>query len=239
MRQTRLSRCLRLVTMLASRIRYSLKDLACEFEVSKRTIYRDLCLLAESGFHVQYDAKSHCYILLNRSSICTSELSDAEITILLLVAHIFSLSCDHEVSRSVHQAISKLLNQIPAVLRDEIAGLLNSVGGKPSPALWPEGKKLVINEILVAIGQKRPIRIIYHLPEGDTPPVQTKITPHQLIAAQGRWYLVGRSSLHRKVCRFDVQHIQHAVQTDESTSSPNSSLHRTRSRNQLLIPAGS
>jgi predicted DNA-binding transcriptional regulator YafY len=189
--QTRLTRCLQLVNLLASRIGYSSHDLAREFEVSKRTIYRDLSLLTAAGVPVCYDARRRGYVLQNPSGICTAKIPSDELTVLLLVAHIFSLSCDADIGRSLRQAISKLLNQTPASFHEEIAGLLSLVRGKPSPTLWPQGARLIVDEILAAIRLKRQIRIAYRPPNGSPPSFRTKITPCQLTVNQGRWYLVG------------------------------------------------
>ena len=215
--QPRLSRCIRLLTLLQSRIGYSTKDLAHQCEVSKRTIFRDLRLLTKSGIPVCYDSKRRGYILQTYSNVFTRGLSSDELIALLLAAHIFSLSCDHKISRSIHQAIGKLLGQTPAVLREEIAGLLKSVSGKPSTTLWPRGSRPVVAEILTALRQKRHIRIVYHPSEESARPLQTKVTPHQLVAAQGHWYLVGRSSWHRKVWRFDLRHIHQAEHLEDTS----------------------
>ena len=53
MRAARLSRCVRLLNTLQSRIGYTINDLAREFEVCKRTIHRDLRLLAEADHQLR------------------------------------------------------------------------------------------------------------------------------------------------------------------------------------------
>lgn len=234
--QPRLSRCLRLLTMLQSRIGHSARDLANDCQVSKRTIYRDLCLMAQSGIPVYYDAKRRGYILQTHSNVCASGLPGDELTALLLAAHIFSLSCELEVSRPIHQAIGKLLAQAPAALREEIAGLLKSVGGKPSTTLWPQGARTVVAEILMALRQKGHIRIVYQPSDESAPPLQTKVTPHQLVVAQGNWYLVGRSSWHCKVCRFDLRHIRRAERIEDTTVPVELSVRHAHARNPRLIP---
>ncbi len=236
--QARLSRCLRLLTMLQSRLGYSAEDLAHECEVSKRTIYRDLSLMAASGMPVCYDAGRRGYVLRMHSNIRAPGLSNDELATLLLAAHIFSLSCDREISRPIRQAIGKLLGQGPAVVREEISALLNAVGGIPAATLWPRGSQRVIKEILTALRQKRYIRIVYHPPDKSASSLRTKVTPHQLMAAEGHWYLIGRSSWHRRVCRFDLRHIRWAEQTDSASESVESpSLSHATTHHQLAPAA--
>lgn len=210
-RTARLSRCVRLLTTLQSRIGYSIENLALEFEVSERTIYRDLRLLAEAGMPTSYDANKRGHILAPGFHIRASCLSNDELVSLLLGAHIFSLSCDPEVSRPVHQAISKILTQIPSAFREDITSLLSSVKGKPVGASWPRGPRTIVTDILTALRQRQPIRIVYHPAKQATSAIHTKITAHHLVAAGEHWHLVGRSSWHRKVFRFDLRHI-HSVQ---------------------------
>ncbi len=214
--------------MLQSRIGYSVHNLAQELEVSPRTIYRDLRLLAEAGIPTFYDVNKRGHILQHHIHTRTSGLSDEEITSLLLAAHIFSLSCAREVSSPILQAISKLLAQLPPCLREEVTCLLSLIEGKPFQTLWPGGSQPVVAEILAALRQKRPIRIIYRSAKKSTPSLCTKITSHRLVAHQKRWYLVGRSSWHRKIIRFDLRHIQHAEQTENSTDPVESSYNQAR-----------
>jgi predicted DNA-binding transcriptional regulator YafY len=215
----RLWRWLRLLNMLQSRIGYSISDLAREFEVSKRTIYRDFCFLREAGISVHYDPQKGGHILQHHFNLCVSKLSGDELTALLLAAHIFSLSCVQQISHPIHQAISKLMAQMPIPFRENMGNLLNAIRGIPSSVLWPGGSQAVVAEILSAIGQKRQIRIVYDPPEGTAIPVRTKVTPNCLTASEGCWYLIGRSSWHRKVYRFDLKHIQIAEQVANSHES--------------------
>ena len=219
MRAARLSRCVQLLNTLQSRIGYTIEDLAREFEVSERTVYRDLCLLAEAGIPTSYDAKKHGRTLAHHSCIRASILSNDELTALLLAAHVFALSCSPEVGHPVHQAVGKILAQTPAILRHDISSLLDAVNGKPSPALWPQESQAAVAEILTAIRQKRAVRIVYRTARQPSAAIRTKITSHHLVAAGRHWYLVGRLSWHRKVFRFDLRHIRSAQQINESPNS--------------------
>jgi predicted DNA-binding transcriptional regulator YafY len=221
----RLCRCLRLLDILQSRIGYKISYLAREFEVSRRTIYRDIRFLEQAGIPIRYDSEKGGHALQRHFKLCVSKFSDDELSALLLAAHVFALSCGRDVSHPVHQAISKLLAQLPMSLCENMGNLLSSIRGVPSSALWPEKPHAVVGKILSAISQKQQIRIVYIPPEETATPVRTKITPECLMASDGRWYLVGRSSWHRKVRRFDLEHIQVAEQVADSTSEPSPPAH--------------
>lgn len=213
----RLWRCLQLLNLLQSRIVYSANDLAREFEVSTRTIYRDFRFLEKAGIPIQYDRKKGGYVLPFHGNLGVSKLSGDELVALLLAGHIFSLSCAPKISNQLHQAISKLLAQMPMAFRDNMGNLLNSIRGKPNSDLWPIGQPLVLAEIFSSISQKRQVRIVFSPPGKITRPIHTKVTPDCLMASSdGRWYLVGRSSWHRKTRRFDLVDIQFAEQVEDS-----------------------
>jgi predicted DNA-binding transcriptional regulator YafY len=216
---TRFYRCLQLLHILQSRIGYSVEELAEEFSVTPRTIYRDLCLLADAGIPVSYDPQKHGRSLQSHLDVGVVGLLPEELVALLLSAHIFSLSCIPEVRRPLRQAISKLLVRVPMALRNDITRLLSSIGGRPSPRLWPEGSQSAIAEILAALRENRAVRVVFCPPDKPASCLQTKISGHRLVAAGGHWYLVGRSSWHRKVFRFDLQHIRHAEQAEEPSPS--------------------
>jgi predicted DNA-binding transcriptional regulator YafY len=211
----RLRRCLQLLNLLQSRIGYGINDLAHEFEVSKRTVYRDIRFLEETGIPVHYDPQKGGYVLRRHFNFSVSAITTDELKSLFLAAHIFSLSCTQEVWYSIHQAISKLLAQMPTDSREKISNLLSSIRGNPSLKLWPEGPPGVAAEILSAISLQRQVRIIYDSPEGIVGPIRTKVTPNCLMASDGRWYLVGRSSWHRKTQHFDLEYIQLAEQASD------------------------
>jgi predicted DNA-binding transcriptional regulator YafY len=219
MQSIRLWRCLRLLNILQSQIGYSTSYLANEFDVSKRTIYRDLRFLEESGIPISYDIKKGGYVVLQPYSPSISKLSNDELTALLLASHIFSISCVREISQHVHQAISKLLAQMPNFFRKNMGNLLSSIRGIPSATLWPRGSQAVITEILSAISQKGQVRIVYEPAETATTPFHTKVTPNYLLVSEGHWYLIGRSSWHRKEYRFDLEHIRTVEQIANANSS--------------------
>jgi predicted DNA-binding transcriptional regulator YafY len=205
--ETRLSRCLRLLNLLQSRVGFSIQRLAEEAEVTPRTIFRDLVLLKDAGIPVWYDRTSRSYGLSPAFQIRTSPISPDELAAVMVAAHVFSLACAGELGDLVRQAIGKLLVQAPAGIQWELANLLHAITGDAADAPDATGPPRAIYEIFLALRQKRPLRIVYDSKQETVRPLRTKVTPEQLVAAQGAWHLIGRSSWHRKVHRFDLRHI--------------------------------
>jgi predicted DNA-binding transcriptional regulator YafY len=215
MSQARLSRCLRLLDILQSRIGYHAKQLANDLGVSHRTIFRDLRLLRDAGISLTRNSRKSGYIVGCHVRMEPTRLSDEELLALLMAAHVSVLSRAPQIGGLVHRAVRKLLGQASANCREEAANLLNSVVRQPSFIPWPEGKKNICSTIMLALRHKQPLRIVYHPGHKTRGPVRTKITPDHLVVSEATWHLVGRSSWHRRTCKFDIGLIQHAEQIDE------------------------
>lgn len=131
----RLARCLKLLNLLQAGVGCNIEHLALELSVSKRTVHRDLKLLRMTGIPVSHDPTRRGYILRPMVGVKITATSDEELAALLLAAHVFALSCAGTLGRVVRQAISKILGQTRTAIRDEIAGLLNSIDGNLLPTL--------------------------------------------------------------------------------------------------------
>lgn len=74
--QSRLSRCLRIFSMLQSGRRYNVDRLATEFGVNRRTVFRDLAELRAAGIPICYDEQSRCYWMRRDAEPATPTTSD-------------------------------------------------------------------------------------------------------------------------------------------------------------------
>ena len=214
-RQERLTRCLHLSHILQSPIGHHIGQLASELRVSRRTIFRDLCLLRDAGISLSYDPQKRGYTLAPQAKCLPKSLVDEELLALLLAAHVSDILRIPTICGLVDRAVAKLLGQASAACQAEAANLLNSVERQPSYTLWPEGSEEICGTILIALRRQRPLRIIYRAGRKTERPIQTKVMPHRLIVSKTTWQLVGRSSWHRRSYKFDVGLIQRAEQVDE------------------------
>ncbi|MGA2033867.1 MAG: HTH domain-containing protein [Thermoguttaceae bacterium] len=215
MRQERLSRCLQLLDILQSRIGHDIGRLASDFGVSRRTIHRDLRLLRDAGALLSYDLGKKGYTIDSSARLAPKSLFDEELLALLLAAQVSDLLRVPEICGLVDRAVGKLLGQASAACRTEAASLLSSVERQPSRIPWPKGTEDTCRTILMAIRRQRPLRIIYHAGPKTRGPIQTKVTLHRLVVSEATWQLVGRSSWHRRIYKFDIGLIRRAEQIDE------------------------
>ena len=82
-----------------------------------------------------------------------------------------------------------------------------------------DGNQEVYSVIIKAIRKRLRVRITYATPE-DSHLNRTCLAPYRLVASLDGWSIIGRSSVHRKVLRFEFNQIHHAEVTDDPYQLP-------------------
>lgn len=200
------ARCLRIVDQLQSGVRRSVGELADELGVSRRTVFRDLHMAQEAGLGMRFHSREKRYVVESPLSIKPSSLLKEDWTLLLLAAHVQGLSMGKENRTRLVHVIARLLAQFSASVTNELSRAINSLAGDEHPVCWPGVQSPHFGDILFGLQQRRCLRIRYDAGTGEQS-VQTKVTPHRLVTANGQWSLVGRSSMHRATRTFPLQDI--------------------------------
>jgi predicted DNA-binding transcriptional regulator YafY len=222
---TRFQRVFRLLSYLQSGPRFNAEQLAHQFGVSRRTVFRDIMFLREMGIPVIFDEGNAAYRLSPHFQISrTLAVSDEELTMLFLAAHLSLAQGVPELGGVVREAMAKLMCSIPEETRMEIASLLNACIADCRASVTDSRGLMAIFK---AIRAKRQIRIYV---AGDPPArsLETKVAPYCVVAKPRTWLLVGRSSFHRRVRAFDVSSIKRVEITEDTYSVPHRFRHPSR-----------
>jgi len=211
------TRCLRLVYLLQSHVTRRTQDIASEVGVSKRTIYRYYRVLEDAGVPIRYDAEKGGHIIDRLFDLKAANLLDDEMIALLIGAQVSANVLGQEFGSAVNQAISKLLTHLPSHVRDELANLSKACVVDLPVLLHLNGSQKVHGVIITAIRKRLRVRIAFDTPDNLN---RTCLSPYRLIASQDGWSVIGRSSLHRRILRFNLQEIRHAELTDDSYRLP-------------------
>jgi predicted DNA-binding transcriptional regulator YafY len=209
------ARCISLIYLLQTRLTRSTEGIAQELGVSKRTIYRDFRVLEEVGIPIRCDSVAGGHIIDHHFHLKATQLSDYELEALLLAAQISSSILNQEFSSIIDQAIWKLLSHLPNQTRDELTNLLKACTVDMPKQFSLNGSQDVYRTIIKAIRKRLRVRITYNTPE-DSNLKQTCLAPYRLIASPDGWGVIGRSSLHREVLRFELQQIYHTELTEDA-----------------------
>lgn len=231
---TRFERMIQILSYLQSGPRYGARELAQEFRVTRRTIFRDIALLREMGVPVIIDESNHAYHLAsNHRTVWISKLWTEELATLILGAHLSLPQAVPTMGTAIRDATSKVLQRFPEDTRLAICNLLSTCEldfGVAEPTI---GNPDILKSILQAIRIKRQVRIV--IPNGRlTCPLKTKVAPYRVVASPESWLLVGRSSFHRKTCCFNIGEIRHATITEDPYTVPRGFLYRSHSAERVL-----
>jgi len=125
--QSRFRRTIRLLLYLQSGPRFNAAQLAKEFQVSRRTVFRDMNFLRDMGLPVRFDEEHGGFSLAGEIDIAKeAHVTTDEWFVLLLAAHLSMAAVVPDVAASVRQATAKLLGTLVADDRQRLCQVLNA-----------------------------------------------------------------------------------------------------------------
>lgn len=178
------------------------EDLAAQFEVSVRTIYRDVEALCEAGVPV-VSTPGYGYSLAEGYFLPPLILTADEAGALLLGATFVAEQLDAPYAEAVASARKKVTKILPEATRQEVDSLLDSLrfvgrvrGHAPAVA-----ERLAV--LRRAVQGHEIVHIAYHARQGE--PTQRDVEPHGLVQVAGVWMLMAycRSRQDMRAFRLD------------------------------------
>jgi predicted DNA-binding transcriptional regulator YafY len=193
------------------------EDLAAHFEVSKRTIYRDIQALCEAGVPI-VAADRHGYALVDGYFLPPLHLSADEALILALGSDVMSANFDSDYRAAARSAYRKIDAVLSPSLRGQVDQLKQGLRFSVTNSL--EAPELTILRTLrEAIAAHRQVRIRYARPDGEsTTTIQTErvVEPYQLTRLANDWYLAGYCHLRQATRVFRLARIDQVVVLDRT-----------------------
>ena len=206
MNLARLHRLLKLVGLLQAGKAHNAEGLATECGVSRRTIFRDLDVLRQSGVPLQFDELSQKYRIPGTYYLPPTNFTPEEALSLIVLCHELGSRSGVPFFGPARSAALKLESSLPGRLRDLLKGMTNAVRIRPVPANPLPDHQPIYEQLLEAISERRRVRIRYgSLTEWEE--IRTQLSPYQLLFSRRSWYVIGRSSLHRSTRTFNVGRI--------------------------------
>jgi predicted DNA-binding transcriptional regulator YafY len=212
-------RLLKLIGLLQAGRGYNADSLAVECGVSRRTIFRDLDLLRQSGIPLTFDPDRQHYRIPGACLLPPTNFTSEEALALVLLCHGLGDGCGLPFLSPARSAAVKLESSLPTRLRDEILNVAATVQILPAPLNPLEGRKPLYDQLLDAIATRRSVRIRYEsLQERQV--LVTRLSPYRMFFSRRSWYVVGRSSLHRAKRTFHLGRILSATTLDDHFQIP-------------------
>lgn len=211
----RADRLLSLLLLLQNRGRVTASELAAEFEVSVRTVYRDVEALSASGIPVYADrGPDGGYRLMDGYRTRLTGLSDAEAGALFF-AGVPGPARDLGLGAVLATAQLKLQAALPA----ELAARTRHVQDRfhlDAPAWFRDADPVPhLAAVASAVWEQRVLRMRYQRWRGE---VRREAHPFGIVLKGGIWYLVARAE--DAVRTYRISRIQELDATDETFDRP-------------------
>lgn len=186
------------------------RELAARFEVSVRTIERDICALQQSGVPIYAEpGRRGGYVLDKRMSLPPLNFTSAEA---VAVAVALGRSADNPLASHARSALRKLVAAMPPSEGARAEDLAARVHMVVEPEPYPRVSRVIEQALL----HRRVLRIEYTDHKGRS--TVREVEPAVFVGGRGgHWYLVGVCRLRRDVRAFRLDRIGRAEETEETS----------------------
>lgn len=207
----RIDRLHAILTHLQSKKKVTAQEIADRFNISLRTVYRDVKALEESGVPVIGEAGSG-YTVMEGYRLPPVMFTQEEASALLLGAKL----AEHQTDASVQKHFLAALYKIKAVLRSTDKELMDALDDNIAvatrmPADTTSGRYLV--DLQKALGDKKVITIRYQSNKEEF--TRRQVEPIGLWFYGQAWHLIGWCRMRGGYRDFRVSRIQHLELMDE------------------------
>ncbi|GAC1467623.1 MAG: WYL domain-containing protein [Isosphaeraceae bacterium] len=209
----------RLVLILQSARFPNARDLAVRCEVSRRTIYRDLELLAAAGIPVRYRGDRQRYQLANGFFLPPTNLEENEALGLVILARLWKGSERLGPLRHAWDGALKIVLGLSTEARERVRMAAEPFHGRLVPGVIEAERQAIEETILSSLSLSRQVRLWYQ-DETSLEEECTKFGLYRVIRHGQIWYLVGRSSVHRRVKVIGLPWIHKAILTADAYGIP-------------------
>jgi predicted DNA-binding transcriptional regulator YafY len=202
---SQLSRLISILTLLKSKRVITAKELSENFDVSVRTVYRDIRKLEEAGVPV-ITIEGIGYTLMDGYSVAPVQFSEKEANALITAELLVKQSKDSSFVANFDEAMTKIksvfrtsVQEKSEALRSKIHVFDNSYENISSNAL---------SEIQLAIINLNFTEINYRK-ANDTHISFRKIEPYAIFGTNSKWILIAWCHLRNEYRAFRIDRIQH------------------------------
>ena len=208
----KINRLISIIMLLLEQKTISAGELARTFEVSKRTIYRDIETINEAGIPiVTFPGINGGIGIMEEFKVDKRLFSESDLTSLLI-----GLSGVHSAldSEETKQAMSKLKALIPKEKQNEIDEIANRIGIDLSPWQKDIMREDYLKIINAAIVERKILCFDYFNVKGDGS--FREVEPYRLLLKSNSWYLQGFCLLRQEMRTFRFSRIWKLITTERA-----------------------
>ncbi len=202
---TQLARLIAMLTLLKSKRILTATELSNKFDVSVRTVYRDIRKLEESGVPI-ISLEGRGYSLMDGYTVAPVQFTEKQANALITAQQIMKQSKDASLVHDFEEAMTKIksvfrssIREKSELLSDNIYVFNNNYENINSNAL---------SEIQMAITNFNLVEIHYAKVYTDEKSFRT-IEPCAMYSTQNKWILIAWCHLRKDYRAFRIDRIQH------------------------------
>jgi predicted DNA-binding transcriptional regulator YafY len=184
----RIDRMLATILLLQSRRVIKAEDIAAHFEISLRTVYRDVSALSEAGVPIVAEAGVG-YGLLKGYSMPPVMFTASEASALFLGGELVEHLTDPSLQAQVRSALLKIRSVLPRSQQDHLDRLTQATAIFIAPPQAKTVSQAVLTQIQNALAQRRIIALDYRA-SGREETTRREIEPLGLIYYSDYWHLI-------------------------------------------------
>jgi predicted DNA-binding transcriptional regulator YafY len=188
-------------------------DLASTFEVSQRTIYRDVAALSEVGVPI-VALPGEGYTLMEGFYLPPLVFTPSEAIALFLGARMLSIQPAGHLPGDAERALAKIANILPEPTRQYVERLTEIIRFfAPSERFNLDDPRLLI--LQQSILERRAVHLRYHsYNQNET--TERDVEPHELSYSDGSWYVSGYCRLRQDIRNFRLERVEELKLLDET-----------------------
>ena len=214
MKTNRITRVLRLLTILQSKENHTSSELARILGISLRTFYRDLKDIKGAGLCSRLKTKNRYYSLESNSDPVIPALSKEEAFSLLLLLCKERRAFQFPYNYAALMAIPKIDNILRPAIRQFCAKSLRAISINQAPYPICDRFNIVFPQLLEAAQKRQILNICFSL-SSEQRNILTDFNPYHLFYVEYSWYTIGYSSFHGAVHTFMLNQIKQISPLDK------------------------
>lgn len=215
----RVHRLIAILLLVESRGKIKAKELAEKFEISERTVYRDIDALCEAGIPIFTSTGPDGGIsLMDEYRVGINNISEEDI----LNLHIFGkgLKPDYssDLSLKINNTIMKLQKRLSNKQKDKISTINKRFHFDGKPWWGSSFNSKMINNILSSVFESRKLDIIYKKISGEVS--ERLVLPYGIVVKEDEWYMVAYCTERCEIRTFKCERLVHNELSNEEFEIP-------------------
>ncbi|TYA71360.1 helix-turn-helix transcriptional regulator [Seonamhaeicola marinus] len=202
---SQLPRLISILTLLRSKRLLTATELANKYNVSIRTIYRDIRKLEEAGIPVT-TIEGRGYSLMEGYQVSPVQFTEKEANALITAQHLVSQTKDASFAKDFREALIKIKSVFRTSVQEKIERLESNI--RVFDFDYEDFSSNALSDIQLAITNLNFVEINYQ--KADDPNISfRKIEPYAFYSMNNKWILIAWCHLRNEFRAFRIDRIKH------------------------------